>query len=104
MNRFDRRPCRLVDLWTAASAPAHNLHKASKSKQKRTNDVLPKPDKSECYGHPPDGDERTPSRMRRDCCIGAKEEELFHTIFPHPTLSETMKEAVLDAYRRMLNI
>ena len=40
---------RLVDLWTAASAPAHNLHKASKTKQKRTNDVLPKPDKSECY-------------------------------------------------------
>ena len=31
------------------------------------------------------------------------EEELFHTIFPHPTLSETMKEAVLDAYGRALN-
>jgi dihydrolipoamide dehydrogenase len=26
------------------------------------------------------------------------EEELIHTIFPHPTLSETMKESVLDAY------
>jgi dihydrolipoamide dehydrogenase len=31
------------------------------------------------------------------------EEELFHTIFPHPTISETMKEAVLDAYGRVLN-
>src|ERR1700704_1899059 len=32
------------------------------------------------------------------------EEELFHTIFPHPTLSEMMKEAVLDAYGRVLNM
>jgi dihydrolipoyl dehydrogenase len=32
------------------------------------------------------------------------EEELMHTIFPHPTISETMKEAVLDAYGRVLNI
>jgi dihydrolipoamide dehydrogenase len=32
------------------------------------------------------------------------EEELIHTIFPHPTLSEMMKEAVLDAYGRALNI
>jgi dihydrolipoamide dehydrogenase len=32
------------------------------------------------------------------------EEELMHTVFPHPTLSETMKEAVLDAYGRVLNI
>jgi dihydrolipoamide dehydrogenase len=32
------------------------------------------------------------------------EEELMHTIFPHPTLSEMMKEAVLDAYGRALNI
>ncbi len=31
------------------------------------------------------------------------EEELFHTIFPHPTISETMKEAVLDAYGQALN-
>ncbi len=30
------------------------------------------------------------------------EEELMHTIFPHPTLSEMMKEAVLDAYGRVL--
>jgi len=28
------------------------------------------------------------------------ETELIHTIFPHPTLSETMHEAVLDAYGR----
>jgi dihydrolipoamide dehydrogenase len=32
------------------------------------------------------------------------EEELMHTIFPHPTLSEMMGEAVLDAYGRVLNI
>ena len=31
------------------------------------------------------------------------EEELMHTIFPHPTISETMKEAVLDAYGRAVN-
>lgn len=32
------------------------------------------------------------------------EEEVMHTVFPHPTLSEMMKEAVLDAYGRVLNI
>jgi dihydrolipoamide dehydrogenase len=32
------------------------------------------------------------------------EEELFHTFFRHPTISETMKEAVLDAYGRVLNM
>src|SRR5262252_3106728 len=32
------------------------------------------------------------------------EEELMHTVFPHPTLSEMMKEAVLDAYGRALNM
>ncbi len=32
------------------------------------------------------------------------EEELMHTIFPHPTVSEMMKEAVLDAYGRVLNM
>jgi dihydrolipoamide dehydrogenase len=32
------------------------------------------------------------------------EEDLMHTIFPHPTLSEMMKESVLDAYGRALNV
>ena len=32
------------------------------------------------------------------------EEDLIHAIFPHPTLSEMMKEAVLDAYGRVLNM
>lgn len=32
------------------------------------------------------------------------EEDLMRTIFPHPTLSETMKESVLDAYGKALNI
>jgi dihydrolipoamide dehydrogenase len=32
------------------------------------------------------------------------EEELMHTIFPHPTISEAMKKAVLDAYGRALNV
>jgi len=27
----------------------------------------------------------------------------MHTVFPHPTLSEMMKESVLDAYGRVLN-
>ncbi len=36
--------------------------------------------------------------------LESTEEELMHTIFPHPTLSEMMKEAVLDAYGRVLNI
>jgi len=32
------------------------------------------------------------------------EAELMHTVFPHPTLSEMMGEAVLDAFGRALNI
>ena len=32
------------------------------------------------------------------------EEELMNTVFPHPTLSEMMHEAVLDAYGRALHI
>jgi dihydrolipoamide dehydrogenase len=32
------------------------------------------------------------------------EEDLMHSVFPHPTLSEMMGEAVLDAYGRALNI
>ncbi|ADZ70743.1 dihydrolipoyl dehydrogenase [Polymorphum gilvum] len=32
------------------------------------------------------------------------EEDLMHTVFPHPTLSEMMKESVLDAYGRVLNL
>ena len=31
------------------------------------------------------------------------EEELMHTVFPHPTLSEMMHEAVLDAYGRVVH-
>jgi dihydrolipoamide dehydrogenase len=32
------------------------------------------------------------------------EQELIHTVFPHPTISETMHEAVLDAYGRAVHI
>ena len=32
------------------------------------------------------------------------EAELIETIFPHPTLSETMHEAVLDAYQRVIHM
>jgi dihydrolipoamide dehydrogenase len=32
------------------------------------------------------------------------EAELMQTIFPHPTLSEMMHEAVLDAYGQTLHI
>jgi dihydrolipoamide dehydrogenase len=33
----------------------------------------------------------------------ATEEDLFHTIFPHPTLSEMLHEAALDAYKRAIH-
>ncbi|MEM9739163.1 MAG: dihydrolipoyl dehydrogenase [Pseudomonadota bacterium] len=32
------------------------------------------------------------------------EEDLMHTIFPHPTLSEMMHESVLDAYGRVIHM
>ena len=32
------------------------------------------------------------------------EEDLMHTVFPHPTLSEMMHESVLDAYGRVIHI
>jgi dihydrolipoamide dehydrogenase len=32
------------------------------------------------------------------------EEELMHTVFPHPTLSEMMHESVLDAYGRVVHM
>lgn len=31
------------------------------------------------------------------------EEELIHTVFPHPTLSEMMHESVMDAYGRAIH-
>ena len=34
----------------------------------------------------------------------AVEEDLMHSIFPHPTLSEMMHESVLDAYDRVMHI
>jgi dihydrolipoamide dehydrogenase len=33
----------------------------------------------------------------------ATEEDLFNTVFPHPTLSEMMHEAALDAYKRAIH-
>ena len=32
------------------------------------------------------------------------EEDLMHTIFPHPTLSEMMHETTLDAYGRVVHV
>jgi dihydrolipoamide dehydrogenase len=32
------------------------------------------------------------------------EEDLMHTVFPHPTLSETMHESVLAAYDRVIHV
>ncbi len=32
------------------------------------------------------------------------EEDLMHTVFPHPTLSEMMHESVLSAYGRAIHI
>jgi dihydrolipoamide dehydrogenase len=36
--------------------------------------------------------------------LEATEAELMHTVFPHPTISETMHEAVLEAYGQALHI
>jgi dihydrolipoamide dehydrogenase len=36
--------------------------------------------------------------------LESTEAELMHTVFPHPTISETMHEAVLEAYGRALHI
>jgi dihydrolipoamide dehydrogenase len=36
--------------------------------------------------------------------LESTEAELMHTVFPHPTISETMHEAVLDAYGQVLHI
>ena len=35
--------------------------------------------------------------------LETSEAELMHTVFPHPTVSETMHEAVLDAYGRAIH-
>jgi dihydrolipoamide dehydrogenase len=35
--------------------------------------------------------------------LESTEAELMHTVFPHPTISETMHEAVLAAYRRAIH-
>jgi dihydrolipoamide dehydrogenase len=35
--------------------------------------------------------------------LETKEEELIHTVFPHPTLSEMMHESVMDAYGRAIH-
>jgi dihydrolipoamide dehydrogenase len=36
--------------------------------------------------------------------LESTEAELMHTVFPHPTVSETMHEAVLDAFGRVIHI
>ena len=36
--------------------------------------------------------------------LESTEAELMHTVLPHPTLSEMVGEAVLDAYGRALHI
>jgi dihydrolipoamide dehydrogenase len=35
--------------------------------------------------------------------LEATELDLMHTVFPHPTISETMHEAVLDAYGQVIH-
>jgi dihydrolipoamide dehydrogenase len=32
------------------------------------------------------------------------EQELIHSVFPHPTLSEMMHESVLDAHGRVIHV
>jgi dihydrolipoamide dehydrogenase len=36
--------------------------------------------------------------------LESTEEDLMHTVFPHPTLSEMMHESVLDAYGRVIHM
>ena len=36
--------------------------------------------------------------------LEATELDLFNTIFPHPTISESIHESVLDAYDRAIHI
>ena len=36
--------------------------------------------------------------------LESTEADLMHTVFPHPTVSETMHESVLDAYGRVIHI
>lgn len=36
--------------------------------------------------------------------LESTEEELIHTVFPHPTLSEALHESVLDAYGRVIHM
>jgi dihydrolipoamide dehydrogenase len=36
--------------------------------------------------------------------LEATEEDLIATVFPHPTMSEAMHEAALDAFGRVLHI
>jgi dihydrolipoamide dehydrogenase len=35
--------------------------------------------------------------------LESTEADLINTVFPHPTISETMHEAVLDAYKRAIH-
>ena len=43
-----------------------------------------------------------PTRHRNDL-IEPAEEELVHTVFPHPTLSGMMHESVLHAYGKAIH-
>ena len=43
-------------------------------------------------------------RNPRAANLETTETQLMSSAFPHPALSEMMKEAVLDAYGRALNI
>ena len=36
--------------------------------------------------------------------LEATEAELMHSVFPHPTISETMHESVLDAYGKVIHM
>ena len=48
--------------------------------------------------------ETDPGLHHRACTLETTEAELMNTVFPHPTLSEMMHEAVLDAYGRVIHI
>ena len=56
------------------------------------------------WGHVSSGCIYTGAKVRGADGIWRTETDLMRTVFPHPTISETMHEAVLDAYGRVLHL
>ena len=55
-------------------------------------------------GNPNAVDTLEPKRLAIAMQLEATEMDLFNTVFPHPTISESIHESVLDAYDRAIHI